>query len=254
MIRRIAIGVFIGGAVAAFAADEPLPKAETILDRHVEVTGGKAAYQKRKSEVTTGTLEFAAQGLKGTLTRYAADPDKTYSEMEIDGIGKVETGVADGMAWEKSALLGPRVKTGEERTQSLREATFNAPLQWRKMYPKVETAGIETIGGESCYKLVLTPPAGNAETMYFQKKSGLLVKTAMIAVNQMGEIPVESSVSDYKNFDGLLVPTKVTQKAGGQEFTITIQSVKTNVELPADRFEPPAEIKSLLNKAGAAKQ
>jgi hypothetical protein len=254
MIRRVAIGVFIGGVMAACAADEPLPKAETILDRHVEVTGGKAAYQKRKSEITTGTLEFTAQGLKGTLTRYASDPDKTYSELEIDGIGKVETGVADGTAWEKSALLGPRVKTGEERTQSLREATFNAPLQWRKMFPKVETAGIETIGGESCYKVVLTPAAGNPETMYFQKKSGLLVKTTMIAVNQMGEIPVESSVSDYKNFDGLLVPAKVTQKAGGQEFTITIQSVKTNVDFPADRFEPPAEIKALLNKAGAAKQ
>jgi len=76
----------------------------------------------------------------------------------------------------------------------------------------------------------------------------------MLAVNQMGEIPVESSVADYKNFDGLLVPTRVTQKAGGQEFTITIQNVRTNVDLPANRFEPPPEIKSLLNKAGAAKQ
>jgi len=113
----------------------------------------------------------------------------------------------------------------------------------------VAIAGVETIGGEPCYKVVLTPAEGHAETMYFQKKSGLLVKTTMVAVNQMGEIPVESAVSDYKSFDGLRVPTKVTQKAGGQEFTITIQSVRTNVEIPADRFEPPAEIKALLDKA-----
>ena len=37
----------------------------------------------------------------------------------------------------------------------------------------------------------------------------------------------------------------------GQEFTMTIQSVKVNEEIPADRFEPPAEIKTLLQKAAA---
>jgi hypothetical protein len=249
MTWRTVLGVFLGGLAVAYAASEPLPKADTILDRHIEVTGGKAAYQKRKHEITTGTVEFTAQGLKGTLTRYATDSDQTYSELDIDGVGKIETGVANGVAWENSELLGPRVKTGEEKNQSLREAAFNAPLQWRKMYPKVETASVETIGGEPCYKVVLTPPTGNAETMYFQKRSGLLVKTTLVAVNQMGEIPVESSVSDYKSFDGVLLPTKVTQKAGGQELTITIQSVKTNTEIPAERFEPPAEIKALLQKA-----
>jgi len=50
-----------------FAADEPLPKAETILDRSIEVTGGKAAYEKRKTEITTGTFEFSGKGVKGTI-------------------------------------------------------------------------------------------------------------------------------------------------------------------------------------------
>src|SRR6266849_9409751 len=102
MIRPIALSVFLGGLVAAYAADEPLPKAETILDRYVEVTGGKAAYQKRKTEIATGTLEFAAQGLKGTLTRYASDPDKSYSSLDIDGIGKIEMGSSGNIAWEKN--------------------------------------------------------------------------------------------------------------------------------------------------------
>ena len=52
-------------AVAAFAAPQAatsaaaLPKAETILDRYIEVTGGKAAYDKRTSEITTGTMELS---------------------------------------------------------------------------------------------------------------------------------------------------------------------------------------------------
>jgi hypothetical protein len=247
MTRNLALIALVSG-VTAFAADDALPKAETILDRFVEVTGGKAAYQKRKTEVATGTLEFTAQGLKGSLTRYSADPDKSYSSLDIEGVGKIEMGSGGGIAWEKSAILGPRLKSGDEKAQSLREGTFNAQLNWRKVFPKVETLGTETIDGEECYKVLLTPAQGKPETSYYQKKSGLEVKTSTIAVNQMGEVPVEVVLSDYKNFDGVLVPTKVLQKAAGQEFTLTILTVKTNEEIPADRFDPPAEIKALMNK------
>src|ERR1700683_2401945 len=99
MIRRIsclagfAFLVLLRGW-AALAADETLPKAEAILDRFVEVTGGKDAYQKRKSEIATGTVEFVSQGVKGALTRYAADPDQTYTALEIEGVGKIEMGTS----------------------------------------------------------------------------------------------------------------------------------------------------------------
>src|SRR5437763_6729311 len=110
MTRNIALIACFGG-LTAFAADDALPKAETILDRFIEVTGGKAAYQKRKTEIANGTLEFTAQGLKGTLTRYSADPDKSYSALDIEGVGKIEMGSGGGIAWEKSAILGPRLKS-----------------------------------------------------------------------------------------------------------------------------------------------
>ena len=67
MIQRIAlvtlIASFAGLAPRVKAADDPLPKAETLIDHYVEVTGGRAAYEKRTSETATGTVEFAAQGL-----------------------------------------------------------------------------------------------------------------------------------------------------------------------------------------------
>ncbi len=251
MTRRWAV-IFLGSALtAAFgvAADEELPKAESILDRYIEVTGGKPAYLNRKSEMATGTVDFAAQGIKGTLMRYAADPDKSYAVVEIEGIGKIETGTAAGVAWEKSLISGPRVLSGDEKAQALRENLFNSDFNWRKLYPKVETAGMETVDGEECYKVILTPAEGHPETAYYQKTSGLAVKMTTILVSSMGEIPVEATMSDYKEFGGILMPTKVTQKAAGQEVSRTIQSLKVNAELPADRFDPPAEIKALLKKA-----
>lgn len=251
MTRRAAIALcgYVLTMSAGWAADEPLPKAETVLDHYIEVTGGKEAYEKRKTEASTGSIEFPAQGIKGTLIRYAAAPDKSYSAVDIDGVGKLETGTGDGLAWEKSLIAGPRLLSGEEKAQSLRENTFNAELNWRKVYSKVETAGIETVGGEPCYKLILTPAEGRPETAYYQKATGLAVKMNTVLVSTMGEIQVESTMGDYKPFGGILVATKVTQKAAGQEVTRVIQTVDVNVEIPADRFDAPADIKALLNKA-----
>jgi hypothetical protein len=253
MTRRWALLFLAGMLTAAIgtAADDELPKAETILDRYIEVTGGKQAYQNRKSEMATGTVDFAAQGIKGTLMRYAAEPDKSYAVVDIEGIGKIETGTGNGIAWEKSLISGPRVVSGDEKAQALRENLFNADFNWRKLYPKVETSGIETVDGEECYKLILTPAEGHPQTAYYQKKSGLVVKMTTILVSSMGDIPVEAVMSNYKEFGGILMPTKITQKAAGQEVSRTIQSLKINQEFAPDRFDPPAEIKALLNKAAS---
>jgi|HubBroStandDraft_6_1064221.scaffolds.fasta_scaffold461414_2 hypothetical protein len=242
--------VLLTCATAGFAAD-PLPSAESILDHYVQVTGGKQKYEKRKSEIAHGTLEYTALGIKGSITRYAAEPDKYYASLDIEGLGKVEMGVSGQVAWENSALLGPRVKTGVERAEAIREGNMNSTLNWRKLYPKVETAGIETIDGEECYKVVMTPAEGQPMIGYFQKKSGLQVKMTTVSSTQMGDIPVELIASDYKDFGGILEPSKVIQKSGPQEFTMTLESVEVNPSIPPAQFALPAEVRKLVDKAEA---
>ena len=241
----VAFGVATGGLSLA----QPLPKAETILDHYVEVTGGKAAYEQHKTEVLRGTIAFPAQGLTGQLTRYSAAPDKEYSMVELGPIGKIESGVANGIAWEKSVILGPRLKEGDEKDQVVRESRFNAPLQWRNIYSKVETTGAETAEGEQCYKVVLTPATGKPETQFFSTKSGLLVKTRATAASPMGEVDVEVTVSDYKAFGGVLMPTRSKQKAGGQELEISVSNVGVNETIPPNLFNPPADVQALIDKA-----
>jgi len=138
-----------------------------------------------------------------------------------------------------------------EQLDSLRDATFNAPLLWRKLYKKVETLGMETINGDDCYKVELTPNEGAVETGWYSKKSGLIVKRSRIAKSPMGEIPVEFVTVDYREFNGLLMPTKVVQKAAGTEFTITLDSVRVNEKLGPEKFDPPADIKALIDKSKA---
>jgi hypothetical protein len=246
--RRWVILAAIFSSSFARAADEPLPSAETILDRYVEVTGGKESYALRKSEIETGSLEYPAQGLKAKIIRYAAEPDHYLASVEITGIGKMDTGVTDGVAWDNSVVLGARIKSGEEKALALREASFNATLRWRDLFPKRETTGVETVDGDVCFKVLLTPKDGRPETRYFSRESGLLVKATTVAVTQMGEVPVEMRFSTYRDFKGVRSPSVITQKAAGQEFTITIENVRVNEEIPAATFALPAEIRAILDK------
>ena len=67
----------------------------------------------------------------------------------------------------------------------------------------------------------------------------------------MGEIPVELIASEYKDFGGILEPAKMTQKTGPQEFSITLDSVEVNPAIPPARFDLPADVRKLAEKAPA---
>ncbi len=256
---RIALLAALGGSFLAAQIvpdgtpdDRKLPDAAAILDRYVEVTGGRAAYEKHHTEIMTGVIEFAAQGLKGKITRYSAPPDKEYSIVELDGIGSIETGISAGVAWEKSVLLGPRIKSGEEKDQALREAHFNTPIEWRNLYPQAIAVGTKTINGEDCYEVVLTPASGKPEHQFYSRRTGFLMRTSAVAASQMGDVDVEVDFEDYKSFGGVLLPTRSRQRAGSQELSITIDQVRVNEMLPADRFDAPADIAAMLRKSSPA--
>lgn len=235
-------------AAAAAFAQSPLPAGESLMERFVEVTGGRAAYEARKSEAVTGRVEFLGQGVSGKVAAYSA-PGKTYLAMDIEGIGKIEQGLVDGVAWERSAMMGARVKEGDELAQTKRDSQFNAPILWRELYAKAETTALETVEGEECYKVVLTPKgSGKPETLHFSKASGLLVKRTQVAVSPLGEIPAEQILSEYKEYGAVKLPSKLLQKAAGQQIAIYTDAVEANGEIPADKFALPAEIQKLLAK------
>lgn len=234
--------------VAALGAPQSLPTAEAVLDRFVEETGGKAAYEKLHNEEIRGTVTVAGVALGGTMVRRGAAPDKSRTVMEIAGLGTIEEGTDGTIAWERSAVQGPRIKTGEERALALREAAFNAPVRWRELYAKAEVTGIEEIEGRPCYKVLLTPPVGKPVTHYYDRESGLLAKVAMVVASPMGDVPVEIFVGDYREVSGVRVPHSLKQRVISQEIRIMIDSVRYNTELPADAFEPPAEVRALTAK------
>ncbi len=228
-------------------APEDVPKGEAVLARYVEVTGGRAAYDKVHGSISKGTMALAAQNLKGSMTIYESEPAKQVTIVEFPGIGIMQEGTDGKIAWSSSALEGARLKEGEEKALAMRAANSEAKfLDWKKLFSSVETTGVEDVDGKPCYKLVLVPLIGKPETEYYEKATGLLVKETATIVMPMGEVPVSMKIGGYKKEGDILMPHSLQQSLAGQKIDITIESVTFNPEFPPKRFEPPADVRALI--------
>lgn len=231
-------------AGAAWAADEIKP--EAILDKYVEVTGGRAAYEKIETEMATGTLEITGMGLSGTLTSYRSAPNKSYTLVDFGASGKAEEGSNGEVVWSINPAEGARIKQGDERAIAMRTNAVRGEIRWREFYKKAELAGMSDEGGKLCYKVVLTPNEGAAETRYYDKSSNLLVKVIMPITTPNGAATAEMNLSDYRDEGGIVVAHTIMQTVPGADILVKIQTVKHNPEIPAGRFDLPAEIKALM--------
>jgi hypothetical protein len=225
-----------------------LPSGAKICDRYVEVTGGRDAYAKINTRVTRGKFAMPAQGLVMDLTTYSKRPDFMYALIESDMVGRIERGVADGVAWDNSMMAGPSVKEGAEKDQMLNSAIFNKMAIWRKVYDSVECTADTTIDGTGYYEVVMIPKKGSKETHYFDKETGLLAISKTIVQTQMGAVPTEVHSTDYRELDGIKVSFKSVVSVMGQKREITVESMEHNVEIPEDTFVLPDAIKSILEK------
>jgi hypothetical protein len=241
--------VVLGMVLVCLAGRLPaqgLPRAEEVLDKYIEVTGGKEAYGKVKNRVSRGTVELA--GVKGTVVIYQAAPNLMLTEMNIEGLGKFLSGSNGEVAWEINPITGPRLKEGKEKATSLRTSQFNSDLDWRKVYKKVEVVGEEKVDSKTAYKVEAATPEGDVITKLFDKATGLAVQAIMTFETPQGKITTSSTVSDYKKADGILQPHRIVTKALGSEIIIVLEKVEQNAVLPKERFALPAEIKKKLEK------
>lgn len=239
--------VFINWPGILSADEKKLPDAEVILDRFVEATGGLEAYNRIKNRVMESTFEIPQMGIKAKITSCHSKPNLIYVRMVSDQMGTVESGSNGDVAWEQSMMMGPKIKEGDERADALRDALFDPQAYWRDVYRKVACVGIETVEGKLSYKVIMTPEIGNPQTFFFDKDSNFLIKVEWIAALQMGTIPIEVFLGDYREVDGISMPHSAKLKLMGQERLMTTTRVEHNVKLPEGIFKLPEEIQALMD-------
>jgi hypothetical protein len=236
------------GAASAQPPAAALATGDAVLAKYVEATGGVPAYEAIKNRVVHARMEILGAGVVLGLTVYSAAPANIYTVAESEATGRIESGVSDGVAWENSAIRGPIVKDGVEKDDALRDATFDRIAHWKEHLKSAECVGVADVNGKPAYRVVATPRAGTPQTLYFDKDSGLLVRTETTVTTAGGAVPVVAEPGDFRKVDGIMMAFTSRMKVMGQERVVTIEKVEHNVDLPADRFSLPAEVKALIKK------
>jgi hypothetical protein len=247
------------GNLTSFAQEEKptgedrLPTGERIMDKTILARGGKEAFEKLENRVHKGTIEVAGpQKAKGKITTYAAAPGKFYQLRDLGTAGKFEAGT-DGETYWNVVGVKASVKEGNEREDMAASMDFYKEINWRDHFDKVECLGKETFEGRSCYKVSLTSKTGDVETRYFDRKTGLHIRTEQTIQGAQGEGKNETRYDDYREVNGVRFPFKIIQTStgGGQSQTVTIvwESIEANAEIPDKQFDLPAAVKTAAKQS-----
>ena len=87
---------------------------------------------------------------------------------------------------------------------------------------------------------------GTETAEYFDVESGLLVGNEIEAETPLGAIRVVSTLSEYREFDGLRIPTRLEQDLGPQGKQImTIEDVVVG-DVDPSTFELPDPIRAMV--------
>lgn len=232
-------------AAAPQAAPAELPSAKSIIDRHIEASGGRAALMARSSSHVVGTLAIPANGMKGKLEIFAAKPNKMLSKTSLEGIGEILEGFDGTVGWTINPMTGPLLSSPKEVEQKKIDLDFYGDLNVEKKYKTIKTLEKTTFEGRPVYKVALTKHDGTDDIQYFDAETGLKAGSQATRETPMGAITATVTVAEYKKFGGFLAPAKIKQSTMGVEMILTFDTIEHDNVDPAV-FDLPPAIKALI--------
>jgi hypothetical protein len=230
-------------------AGKALPNAEEIVERHVYESGGPEFYEMLRTQKVSGRLTFVARNLAGRMETWASSGGKYYQSTDIPGMGKQEEGSDGLVSWDRSPVIGPRVKT--QKSSATLGVTLDAArmIEWRELIEQVRTEAEEHLDGHDCYRVRLVPRDGSeAIIRWYDRDTGLLYRESLTLRTDMGTIPVVISFEQYEDVSDAKWPQTIRVTASGQDTIFEADEVKLNEPLDEKVFDLPDEIRELARR------
>jgi photosynthetic reaction center cytochrome c subunit len=233
----------------AQATPPALPAADQILDKFLQSVGGAEALQKVSSRVETGTVSFG--GRQFPVEVLAKAPNKRISTVHTPN-GEAITAFNGHAGW-----LGnpggrpPHDMTAQENDAVSFDATFYLPTELKKMFTQFRVRPSEKIAGHEVVQVIGLKEGKPPLRLFFDKDSGLLVRSVRYADTPLGRNPTQVDYADYRTEGGVKIPFQWTVARPAGRFTIQVNEAKQNVAIDDAKFEKPAEPKPADGKPAA---
>lgn len=226
-------------------AEEDLPSAREVVDRYIESTGAEVLEEQTTRKII-GTFSIPAQGLSGAMTVYTMAPNMNYTEIELQGVGKIRQGYDGEYAWSIDPFQGPQLLEGAAAEQLAIQSNYYSPLYRDEDVESMEIVGVTTFEDQDVYELDITRTGGMRSKEYFAIDSGLLVGTVMEIESPMGAVPTRIVLGGYETMGGMDVASRTTMSMAGMQQVMIFDEVSLE---PFDTaiFELPAAVKALTD-------
>jgi zinc protease len=236
------IFVMLCPAFGLFAAPQAAeaPSLEQILDRYMQAVGGKDAIGKVTSRTMKGTLENSDDGTTSPAQVFTKAPGKYLSVVDIADAGQMEECWNGETGWAKDPDSGPHDMSKSEQTAAKRDYDFYREIRLKELFPKMALSGRTKVDESEAYIVEATSPDGATEKLYFDVRSGLLLRRDFERVNiDDGIVLYEVDYDDYKDVDGLKLPSTIRRKTPDYTLTYRFTEIKHNVAIDDAKFSKP---------------
>jgi photosynthetic reaction center cytochrome c subunit len=227
-----------------------LPSADQILAKYVQAIGGEQAIRNVHSRVIIATWDIPTGPGGEVPTPAQIEVDRLAPNLLIQ-ISKTDKftlseGYDGSTAWTQNLAGMVTSLPNPDQQRAKRSADLYESSDLKSQYTKMEVRGIEKVNGHDAYVVVGIPEDDGPERLFFDVKTGLLLRKTSAIPTLFGDNPVQVDYDDYKDTSsGVKIPFLIHMVPGSPRSelwttsTMKVQKVQDNVQLEAAKFVKP---------------
>ena len=213
-----------------------------IFDKYIAAVGGASALESVPSLTAAGTVTQRRLGRDYAAQRFELSTKTPSMKLIATQAGQNQNLVAytGNAGWARGGNGNVRDLRRDEVESNRLEDAFNLPAQIKTLILDPQVDHPEVVAGRELY--VVTGHTQNQPLvkLYFEKDSGMLVRTVYSIDSSVGPYPTQIDYRDYREVDGRKVPYSwVVSQSRGREYTYAMQNVRA-ADVEDSTFARPA--------------
>lgn len=227
------------------ASDEELAAGTALLVKSAKACGGVANFKKVKSVVTDAkvTINTPQGAMTIDVSKFEIMPDKSAQIVKTP-MGE-QTIVFDGTSGWMSAMGKSQAMPSAELEDMKKGITRNIVWLFANAEQadfKIADKGAAEFDGKPAQKLDFLFADGNQFSLFVDPASSLPLGMSYMGMSMAGPGEIIESYADFKPFGGVMLPTKMVQKAGGMSFEGEMVKIDVNGKIDETMFNKPEGI------------
>ena len=210
--------------------------AEDIVSKAIEAQGGETNLNAVTSMLATYTTQLPGLPTAATSTVASTKDGKKATEISATGVGTLVRVVYDG---ESGFIeqMGQQTPMPEDQVSAMELEHAIFPVLTLQNAESITVDNVVNVDGKPANKIVASYNNDTEIEYYFDQETGLLVQYATEVEMQGQTLVTVQMFSDFKEYNGIKIPTTMVTETGPQIITMNLTDVKWNEPIPAEQFQ-----------------